>query len=55
VRDRIQSPQDVEALPPGGCLDEHPPQGPQKAQKGHQDEIGRIDKENGALPGLGFR
>ena len=55
VRDRIQGAQDIEALASGRRLDEHPHQRPEKAQKGRQDEMGRIDKEDGVLPGLRFR
>lgn len=54
VSDCIQSPQDIETLPTPGRFDEDPGKAPQKAQKGSQDKMGGIDKEEPALALLGF-
>src|SRR3972149_5137277 len=55
MRDGIQGPQDIEALPPRGRLNEYARKTPQKTEKGRQHKMGRIDEEHRAPTGLRLR
>ena len=45
----VDGTEDVVALPPRGRLDKRPGETPDQTQKGTQDKVRGVDKENSAL------
>jgi hypothetical protein len=54
MRDRIQGPQDIEALPPARGFDPAPGKTPEIPQKRAEDKMGRIHKKDRSLTGVRF-